>query len=409
MLQVSDVLNFLQKAIQTKVEDTVPQTTPLLQVIKRNEGVEVMPNNSFYVTEWVGNFSNVGQWAANSQLEGGKADNVQFLISAKRLYADVLVDEFTVESMKNRTRGSLIDFVTGYASRMELAIGREMNRTFYGDTTGKIARADGAAAGSSSTSLTVQPLDADTSDIHALQYIEVGDYIKIGSGNGVQVTAVSGLVLTLASVRNWSDEDTIIKVSKDGVAAAEMQGLKSLIVNTGTIQNVNIANYRNLQAYVDASSHSIASRGEQDMVLAYLRTASHRFSAELAGFTNVTIFNAWAKILTSFKRTADTKENIQGGINLQGDIKNMPYLNFMGGKVYQDIDCWTGYWYNLDPATLTIGDLGGGVQFAQSPDGGTKWSRVTGYTPQYEATLRFYGELLCKNPAANAKLSALTV
>ncbi len=406
MIGVSDVLNFLQKVIQTKVEDAVPQTTPLLQCIKRNEGVEVMANNSFYVTEWVSNFSNVIQTAAGSALTGGKAANAQFLISAKRLYADVLVDEFVVESMKRVTKGSLINFATGYAARMEMAIGREMNRTFYGNATGKVARADGT--GSSSTALTVQPLDADTSDIPGTAYLEVGDYIIVGTAVAKQITAISGNVVTLSAAISWSDEDTIIKATSDDVDSVEMQGLKGLVVATGTVQNVNIALYKNLQAYVDSTTHSIASTGESFMNFAYLKTAAKRVSSELAGFANITVFNAWAKILTAYKRTADTNEVIKGGINLQGDVIKMPYLNFFNGKVYQDIDCWTGYWYNLDPATFTIGDLGGGVQFSKSPDGGAVWSRVTGVTPQYEATLRFYGELIGKQLGANSVLSALT-
>lgn len=406
MIEIADVLNFLQKVIQAQVENAVPKTTPLLQCLKRNEGVEVMQNNSFYVTEWVSNFSNVLQAANNSTLTGGTASNVQLLITAKRLFADVLVDEFVAESMRRVSKGSLINFATGYTSRMELAIGREMNRTFFGNATGKVARADGA--GVSTTALVVQPLDADTSDLLGTQYLEVGDYIIVGSAVAKQITAISGNNITLSGAVSWSDEDTIIKASADDVDSVEMQGLKGLVVATGTVQNVNIALYKNLQAYVDSTTHSIASRGERDMIYAFLKTAAKRVSQAVTGFTNVTTFNAWANILTSLKRTANTGENIQGGLKIQGDVITMPYLDFMNGKVYQDMDCWTNHWYNLDMATFTIGDLGGGVNFSKSPDGGAVWSRITQKTPQYEATLRFYGELMGKQLGANSVLTALT-
>ena len=108
------------------------------------------------------------------------------------------------------------------------------------------------------------------------------------------------------------------------------------------------------------------------------------------------------------KKTANTGERIKGGINLQGDVRDMPFLDFFNGKVYLDIDCYTGYWYNTDPAFMTIGDLGGGVKFSASPDSKGVWTRKSGYTPEYEATLRFYGNLIMKNPRANAKLTALT-
>ena len=403
-LAPSDVLNLLQKSIDKKIADNVPQTTPLLTLLKRNSGVEILANNTFYVTEWVGQFSNVGQFATGSQLTGGKADTAQITVTAKDLYADVQVHEKTVESMAKVSEGALIDFTKGYTDRMEIAVGREMNRTFNGNQGGKIARANGS--GSSSTALVVQALDADTSDIAGEAYIQVGDYIKVGSGNAVAVTAVAGTAITLASARSWSDEDSVLKASADGAAATEMQGVKGLIVNTGTIQNVNIANYTNLQAYVDTASQSIASLGESPMQKAYLKTVSHR-TGKLIGLANLTVFNAWASKLTALKQTANTSEIIKGGLVLSGEME-MPYLDFMGGQVFMDIDTWTNHWFNLDPKSLTIGDLGGGVKFSVAPDGKGVWSRVTGYTPQYEATLRFYGELIMKRPKANSVCTALT-
>lgn len=403
-LAPSDVLNLLQKSIDKKIADNVPQVTPLLTLLKRNSGVEILANNTFYVTEWVGQFSNVGQFATGSQLTGGKADTAQITVSAKDLYADVQVHEKTVESMAKVSEGALIDFTKGYTDRMEVAIGREMNRTFNGNAAGKIARANGSSAGG--TSITVQALDADTSDIDPTAYIEIGDYIKVGSAAVKQVTAKAGNVLTLSGSIAWADEAAIYKASADGAAATEMQGLKGLIVNTGTVQNVNVANYANLQAYVDANSQSIASLGEAPMQKAYLKTVSHR-TGKLLGIANLTVFNAWASKLTALKQTANTSEIIKGGFQLSGDVQ-MPFLDFMGGQIYMDIDAWTNHFFALDPSSMTIGDLGGGVKFSVAPDGKGVWARVTGYTPQYEATLRFYGELIMKRPKANAVCSALT-
>ena len=401
----SDVLNLLQKSIDKKIADNVPQTTPLLTLLKQNSGVDVLANGTFYVTEWVGQFSNVGQFATGSQLAGGQAATAQITVSAKDLYADVQVHEKTVLSMTKVSEGALIDFTKGYTDRMEVAIGREMNRTFNGNALGKIARANGSDAGG--TALTVQALDADTSDIDPTAYLQVGDYIVIGSAAAVYITAISGNVVTLSGSTAWADEAIIYKASKDGAKASEMQGLKGLIVNTGTIQGVNVANYHNLQAYVDTDSQSIGTYGEAPMQKAYLKTVSHRVG-KMLGICNLTVFNAWASKLTALKKTANTSEIVKGGISLSGDVE-MPYLDFMSGQVYMDIDAWTSHWFNLDPKSMTIGDLGGGVQFSVAPDGKGVWSRVTGYTPQYEATLRFYGELIMKRPKANSVCTLLVV
>jgi hypothetical protein len=399
----SDVLNLLQKSIDKKIADNVPQTTPLLTILKRNSGVDVLANGTFYVTEWVGQFSNVGQFATGSQLAGGKAATAQITVTAKDLYADVQVHEKTVESMAKVSEGALIDFTKGYTDRMEVAIGREMNRTYNGNGLGKIARANGSSAGG--TALTVQALDADTSDIDPTAYLEVGDYIKVGSAATTYITAIAGNVVTLNDSIAWSDEGIIYKASKDGAVAIEMQGLKSLIVNTGTVQGVNVANYHNLQSFVDTDSQSIATYKEAPMQKAYLKTVSHR-TGKMLGICNLTVFNAWASILTALKKTANTSEIIKGGIGLSGDME-MPYLDFMSGQVYMDIDAWTNHWFNLDPQSMTIGDLGGGVKFSVAPDGKGVWSRVTGYTPQYEATLRFYGEMIMKRPKANSVCTLL--
>lgn len=401
--EISDVLNLLQKVIAKKMENNVPKTTPLLNILKRNSGTEVMANNTFYVTEWVGNFSNVVQAQGGASLTGGTADNVQINVPAKRLFAHIQVDDFTIEAMRKVTKGALATWAAGYVTKMEGGIAREFNRTFNGAGDGKVARADGD--GAATNQVTLQSLDADTSDILPTAYVEVGEWIKIGAGNAVQVTAINGNVATISDNRTWSDEDAIIKATADGGSTDEMEGLKSLITDTGTVQGVNIANYKNLQAYIDNTSRDISATGEEFMTLAYLKSVAYKASATLVGLTNLTVFNAWSQVLTALKKTANTGERIKGGLNLQGDHITMPYLDFMGGKVYMDIDTLTNHWFNLDPASMTIGDMGSGVKFATAPDGTQKWSRKTGVTPEYEGTMRFYGNLIMKNPKANAMLT----
>lgn len=403
--EISDVLNLLQKVIAKKMENNVPKTTPLLDVLKRNSGVTIMPNNTFYVTEWVGNFSNVVQAKGGATLTGGTADNVQINVPAKRLFAHIQVDDFTVEAMRKVPRGALATWAAGYVTKMEKGIAREFNRTFNGAGDGKVARADGAV--SAASTLTVKSLDADTSDILPTAYLEVGDYIKAGSATVRQITSISGDTLTLDGKITCSDGASIVKATGDGDVTDEMEGLKSLIVDTGTVQGVNVGNYKNLQPYIDNTTRDISATGEQFMTLAYLKTAAYKQSNSLVGLANLTVFNAWSQILTALKRTANTGERIKGGLNLQGDHIKMPYLDFMDGKVYMDIDCMTNHWYNLDPASMTIGDMGNGVKFATAPDGTQKWTRKTGVTPEYEGTMRFYGNLIMKNPKANSMLTDL--
>ncbi len=402
MIQESTILNLLQKVIQKKMENRVPAYTPLLTLLKRNKGI-VMYNNEFYITEVTDGFSNIGQFPVGAALTGGDTQDAQFKATSKNLYAPVEVEDKTLQMLANVPEGAIADFSSSKVAFMEKGISREFNRTFFGDGTGVIARANGAASGGSSTSLTVQGWDVDNSDIAGARHIRVGDYIKIGSGDAVQVTAKAGSVLTLGAARNWADEDKVVKISSDGKAADEMAGLGSLVVNTGTVQNVNIASYENLQATVDASAHSFTNDKDHYMNLAWLETEEHREGNEIAVFMNKTNFAAYGKMLTAIKQTAKSDEVIYGGVKHE-DISKYLALNWQGGKVFYDPDCPTKKVYIIEPCSFTIGDLGGGVKFA-SALGSSVWNRTSGVTPKYDAVMRYYGNLIVKNPAANAVCS----
>lgn len=395
------ILNLLQKVISKKLEDRVPNYTPLLALLKRNKGV-VMQNADFYITETTDGFSGIGQYAIGSTLEGGDTKDAQFKASAKNTYATIKVDDRTLQIMKNVPEGAIASFASSKIAHMERGISNEFNRTFFGDSTGDLARADGA--GSSATSITVQGWDVDSSDISGGRYIKVGDYIKIGSGASVQVTAKAGLVLTIAAARTWSDNDVIIKTSPDGASAEEMSGLGNLVANTGTVQNVNLANYPALQSVVDATAHTFAADSDGPMNAAWLQTLEHREGSEVVVTMNRTAFAAYGKTLTALKKTANTSESIYGGVKYS-DYNKFVSLDWQGGKVFYDPDCPTKRVYILEPSAFTIGDLGGGVKFSSALDSNV-WMRVTGQTPVYEAIMRFYGQLIVKNPAANAVCTA---
>ena len=395
------ILNLLQKVIQKKLEDRVPAYTPLLTLLKRNAGT-VMFNNEFHITETTDGFSNIGQYKVGSELVGGDTRDAQFKIQAKNLYAPVVVDDKTLQMLTKVPEGAIASFSSSKLSHMEKGISNEMNRTFFGNSLGVIARADGT--GSGATTLVVQGWDVDNSDISGSKYIQIGDYIKIGAAATAHlVTAKAGNSLTIAPAATWTDNAVITKISKDAVAVDEMQGLTGLVVNTGTVQNVNLANYENLQAQVDASAHTFAADGDHPMTLAWLETNPYRSTQETAVFMNKTAFAAYGKTLTALKRTAKTDEVVYGGVKYK-DIAKYLALDWQGGKVFYDQDCPTKSVFIIEPESFTIGDMGGGVKFS-SALGSTVWERVTGRTPKYEAVMRFYGNLIVKNPAANAVCS----
>ncbi len=397
MINESAILNLLQKVIQKKMENRVPDYTPLLALLKRNKGV-TMANNDFYITEVTDGFSNIGQFPIGATLTGGDTQDAQFKASAKNLYAPVQVEDKTLKMLSNVPTGAIADFTSSKIAFMEKGISREFNRTYFGDGSGIVARANGA--GTAVTTLVVQGYDVDGSDISGGRFIRKGDYIKVGSSAAVQVTAKAGETLTLSSAITWLDEDTITKASADGGSVDEMAGLASLVVNTGTVQGVNIANYENLQATVDNSAYSFATDKDDPMNLAWLDTEEHREGNETAVFMNKTNFAAYGKTLTALKRTANTNEVVYGGVKSE-KINGFRNLEWQGAKVFFEPDCPTKKVFIIEPSSLTIGDLGGGVKFA-SALGSTVWNRTSNITPQYDAVMRYYGNLIVKNLAANA-------
>ncbi len=397
MINESSILNLLQKVIQKKLENRVPDYTPLLTLLKRNKGV-TMANNDFYVTETVEGFSNIGQFPIGATLTGGDTQDAQFKISAKNLYAPVQVEDKTLKMLSNVPEGAIASFASSKIAHMEKGISREFNRTYFGDGSGIVARADGA--GSTVTVLVVKGYDVDGSDISGSRYLRVGDYIKIAANDAVKIVAKSGANITLAVAQSWSDGDTIVKASEDGGATDEMEGLGSLIANTGTVQNVNLASYENLQSTVDNSAYSFATDKDDPMFLDYLSTQEHREGSELAVFMNKTNFAAYGKTLTALKKAANTREDIYGGVKTS-KINGYQSLGWQDGRVFFEPDCPTKKVPMIEPSSFTIGDLGGGVKFA-SALGSTVWNRTSNITPQYDAVMRYYGNLIVKNPAANA-------
>ena len=85
--------------------------------------------------------------------------------------------------------------------------------------------------GASSTALTVDDsiyfyAGADAATWDLAYFNEVGDWIKIGSNDPVQITAINYTthVITLASAQTWSDSDDIFLVAKDGITLLNNRG-----------------------------------------------------------------------------------------------------------------------------------------------------------------------------------------
>jgi hypothetical protein len=219
------------------------------------------------------------------------------------------------------------------------------------------------------------------------EYIREGGFVQIGTNAAVEVVSVdSATQFTIASAQSWAANAVIKRADAD-----EPMGLAGIIddgTNVGTIQNINRATNPWAKSFVDDAAGALT---EDQMINAYLE--AKKYGKPSVVFMNKTLFKKYGSLLTSMKRTADLKEVLSGG---------WKGLEFMGGEVgvILDYDTPEGYVQFVDLDSLTIAEL---TPVSWLDRGAGVLTKVPDYA-KWEGTLRWYGNLACKNFRANARL-----
>lgn len=378
---ISDIEEVLKKDILPTVQNLTFKQTPLLDQVKKDRGIVKLANNTFYVTAQTGHHSGIQHVAENTELFKGKPAYEQLTIPAKYGFGHFEITDQTIQATR-KDKGALVSAIKDNARSLKETFGRELNRILHGDGTGQIA-----LASSGTTSTTV------TCDTPGTDYIYVGGKVQIGSNDAVEVSSItSSTQFVIASSQTWSDNDVITRANDD-----EPMGLKGIIDdgdNVATIQNILRSSNLFANSYCDDTAEALT---EGDMITAYL-TSMKFGSKKKVWFMGQTLYEKYGSILTSMKRTRDSKEILSGG---------WKGLDFMGGQsgVILDHDTPATYAQLVDFEYVTRGEMTP-MGWLEESNGGIL-TRVKDYA-NWQGTMRYYWNFMGLSFQAHARLSGKT-
>jgi hypothetical protein len=387
-IQVTDLSALLEKIIRPAVEDQFTNEATLWQIAQKNFGITRWAGLDFYIPIRTARFPGVYALPEGAALISGGPTFTQAKATAKTMTGSFTITE---QALSVKDAGAVVPILTNLSQAMTRDLVIDLNRQLWGTGDAVLGTANGA--GSSSTSLTLAPQGGSNGDIKAEDILVPGQYIQIGSNAGVQVTAVSGNTVTLASAQSWSDGATVKKVISAGAsptAAAEITGFGALFSNS-TYLDVNPTNYPTWQAYVDSTAATLSLA---DMHKAYLK--AKKVGNPKYIFMNKTLFAKYGSLLESQMRFTPKQVLGAGWIG----------LDYMGGNadVVLDHFCPDDWVAFIDPKMLTVGELKP-LDFLKGNDG--TLMRKIGYL-EYEVVAVWMGNLATFARAAHALLKNRT-
>ena len=118
-------------------------------------------------------------------------------------------------------------------------------------------------------------------------------------------------------------------------------------------------------------------------------------------FMGEVLFAAYGAILTSLKRSRDTREVLSGG---------WMGLDFMGGKtgVMLDPDTWTGYVQGVQFKSLTIAEMSKPWTWLEADAHGGILKRSSSNRTVWEGTLKYYYENIVLRHKSMGRLAGKT-
>ena len=302
----------------------------------------------------------------------------------------------------------MVNIAEDFASEVALSLRKDLNRQFYqiGGTESNnnvIATVNGASA---ATTVTVDDaLTAGTTNsagpslgtefLYPGSLIDIGTDAEHGAGTDDQETVLtvdSATQITLAASATIADGD-VIKF-RDGDDNG-MNGFRSFASASNTFQGVDRSSAYWAQAPVDTTSEAL---NETDMVRTLIRTNKRgKVNVILTGHL---LYEKYASLLTSMKRTSSPKESLLGGFTGLEFAAGGP-----GVVVVMDHHCPYGdvNFSSISSDYITIGELDMGWM-----DRGEGVLKPTSLTAAYWASYKFYGNYAVRGFAAHGAMQNKT-
>lgn len=385
-LELSDISAVLKEVVTPEVYDQMSQINLLFQKVKADSSI-VDTNNNIYIPVRTGRHSGVYSVSEGTNPRVGKAKRQRMSSAIKYTFGTLELTDQALTAAKRGDKKAVVPILTDEINSLVATLEKSFNRQWFGDGTGQLCLANGA--GSSATTVTV--------DTPGTEYIVEGMYVVIGSNSAVEVSSVdSDTQFTIASAQTWNDNDVIKAADAD-----EMMGLKGIIDDgtyVATFQGLARASNPWLNAYVDDTAEALS---EADMIAAYLKARKYAAKKDvIVCFMGETLFKKYGSLLTSMKRSADTKEVLSGG---------WKGLDFMGGDcpVLLDYDCPEGFVFFANLSVLLRAEMEKPFQWLEGEKGGIL-TRSPSNRTTWEATMKAYVNLVTTFPRAAARLANKT-
>jgi len=350
--------------------------------------------------------------AEDTSLRTGKFQSDRSIATAKFIQGSFEVTRQVVAATRDK-KFALAKEITQNAIGAVHSMHWNLNRMIVGNNEGQLGFVNGAV--SAATTVVVQTTTSATNETPATQHIFEGDVLEIGTsgeieaGTAEQVT-VSSVVgdTTFVATANETlvDNDRVVRADAydvSGTAYTEVTGLKSLVNNTGTVQNIDKAANGWFQSHV-TSSVATLTINDIDSALMKVRRYSQNPESIMLLMNNT----QWRRLasLYSVTRNYDVenwKGNLVGGqtglIHYGPDGQHPCFIDDMveDGKIYiLDLDSF--YWGEMHPFDF--------AEDALSMDG-VPGQRKSG-TLNYEFAFFMFGELAQTNAKASAVLTGIT-
>jgi hypothetical protein len=393
VISLSQVSEYLQKIIAPEIQNQIANQTALMSNIKQNAGVTKMDNDSFYVTLRTHRHSGI-QWSAagESTLQtNGQDQRSQSKVDAKFGYGTFRIDH---KVMSVSDKGAIANILESEIAGLKDDLAKHINRQWFGYGNGQLCLANGA--GSTTATLVV--------DTPGTRYLSPGMNIFIGSTQKVISTVDSEVQVTLTTTASWSDNDVVKLATADNTVSSEMMGLGGIVddgTRVATLQNITRSS--NFWWKTPANQLNTTATALTEAIMESIYTYAREYAINgrkpnLAWFLGPDMWKAYGRLLTATKKTATTKEVLNGG---------WKGLEFMDGvPVVCDFDVPTGEGYLVDLDALTWAQLAP-LDFIPGTDGKGVLTRVPG-TTLYEATAAVYGNLATFNVRSHGGFRAKT-
>ncbi len=391
---ITDISAILLEVVTPFVEDQLSNINILMNQVKSESRI-IDVNNQIFIPTRSGRHAGVYSVAENTAPRTGAALRQRMSTPTKFTFGSLEITDQTLEAASKSDRKAVVPILTDDINALISTFEKDINRQWFGDGTGQLCLA--SAAGAATTALVV--------DTPGTEFLIEGQYISIGGGPNIRIASVdSATTATLATADTWSDNDVVKKQDAD-----EMMGLKGIVDDgdfVATFQGLARASNPWLNAHTDDVAEALT---EADMITQFnnARKFSQKFDSmgnpnnKTIIFMGQTLYEKYGSLLTSLKRTADLKEVLSGG---------WKGLEFMGGQaaVILEYDCPEGFVFFVDMSSLMRAELTKPFQWLQGEGERGILTRSSSNRTIWEATMKYYANLVVTRIKANARMSNKT-